>query len=195
MKIIITVLLIVLAFSSYMALTTDFRIRQLQPLPPPKFEAVEYGTPSAPPVALLPAVAEIRPEPQQEVIYVSEIDDEEDLYAEEVEEDWKDKSEETYPKYASNNSIEQEIAEVFGTESRIALAVARAESGLNPRAINRNKDGSRDVGIFQINDRHGWDDEGLLDWRENIRIAKELRDRRGWGEWVVYNNGTYRNFL
>jgi len=194
MKIIISGLLIVLAFSSYMALTTDYRIKAVQLSAPPKYETAEYAMPPAPPIAPLPAMAEIRPEPQQEVIYVSTID-EEDLDAEEVEEDWKDKPKETYPKYASNNSIEQEIVEVFGAESRIALAVAKAESGLNPRAINRNRDGSRDIGIFQINDRHGWEDEELLDWRGNIRIAKELRDRRGWGEWVVYNNGTYRNFL
>ena len=81
MKIIISGLLIVLAFSSYMALTTDRRINPLQSLSLPKLERAEYVTPPAPPVA--PAPVKIKPEPQQEVFHFYEIEiEEEDLDAE-----------------------------------------------------------------------------------------------------------------
>jgi len=93
------------------------------------------------------------------------------------------------------NPIMQEIADVFGEEYRLAIAVAMAESELNPTAMNVNMDGSRDIGIFQINERHGWNEEELFDWRTNISIAKYLRDRSGWSTWVAYNNGTYKRYL
>lgn len=35
----------------------------------------------------------------------------------------------------------------------LAVRVAKCESGLNPKAINTNTDGSKDRGIFQINDK------------------------------------------
>jgi len=172
MKFIISSLFIILICSLFMALKTDYKTAQ-----PAKEIQLEE-------VAKIPEeVQEAAPEPPQEEVYDGE--NEEYLDTEEIQED--------QPPYFSN--IETEIADVFGAESRIALAVAKAESGLNPRAINRNTNGSKDVGIFQINDRHGWSDEELLDWKNNIRIAKELRDRRGWSEWVVYSNGSYINYL
>ena len=39
------------------------------------------------------------------------------------------------------------------------IRLAKCESTLNPRAINVNSNGSRDLGIFQINDIHGLSDE------------------------------------
>lgn len=183
MKYIISCLLIILAFSSYMALTTDYRFKSAEGKSQP---AIKESVP--------PVTVEIAPEPPPEIPPTesenSEIDDE---YSDAEEIPADDPAD--LPDYSTGNSIETEIADVFGAESRIALAVAKAESGLNPKAINRNRDGSRDMGIFQINDRHGWSDEERLDWRTNIRIAKELYDSRGWNEWAVYNNGTYRNYL
>jgi len=103
--------------------------------------------------------------------------------------------EEYTPEYSESNTVEEEISAVFGAESRIAMAIAQAESGLNPNAVNRNKNGTKDIGIFQINDSHGFTEEERFDWKTNIRIAKDLRDSNGWGEWSAYNNGSYRNFL
>ena len=188
MKYIITALLIVMAFSGYMALTMDNRSKSAQAECQPVLEVhFEEIAPEAP--------AEITREPPPperppEEIEDSELDDEySDTQAIPADEP------EDLPDYSSSNSIEEEIAEVFGAEHKIAMAIAKAESGLNPRAINRNRDGSKDIGIFQINDRHGWSDEDRFDWKTNIRIAKELRNRRGWTEWAVYNNGSYRNYL
>ena len=188
MKYIITALLIVLAFSGYMALTMDNKSKSAQAECQPVLEIhFEEIAPEAP--------AEITREPPPperppEEIEDSEIDNEysntESIRVEQPED---------LPDYSSNNSIETEIAEVFGAEHKIAMAIAKAESGLNPGAVNRNRDGSRDIGIFQINDQHGWSEAERLDWKTNIRIAKELRDRRGWNEWAVYKNGSYRYYL
>lgn len=188
MKIIISSLLVVLVFASYMALTTGCKVQPAVVIP--EIETA-VAVPPAPPPMFPISPPEIKPQPQPSETYTYETKDED----EDEDADQKDRSEETQPAYVSNNSIEQEIADVFGSESRLALAVAKAESSLNPMAVNRNRNGSKDIGIFQINDRHGWSDEELFDWRTNIRIAKELRDSRGWREWVVFNNGTYKQFL
>jgi len=45
----------------------------------------------------------------------------------------------------------QEAAERYGVNPYILYAIAKTESGLNPRAFNRNKDGSYDIGLMQIN--------------------------------------------
>lgn len=39
----------------------------------------------------------------------------------------------------------------YRVSSQLLYAIARTESGLNPRAIGRNRDGSRDIGLMQIN--------------------------------------------
>lgn len=42
-------------------------------------------------------------------------------------------------------------------------AIARVESGLDPSALNRNRDGSYDYGLMQINSR--WQEELTGNWR------------------------------
>ncbi|NEX63359.1 lytic transglycosylase domain-containing protein [Noviherbaspirillum galbum] len=42
----------------------------------------------------------------------------------------------------------------YGINPYLLAAIAKTESGLNPRAINRNKNGSYDVGLMQINSAH-----------------------------------------
>lgn len=41
-----------------------------------------------------------------------------------------------------------------GLPEGLLLAIANTESGLNWRALNRNADGSYDIGVMQINSRH-----------------------------------------
>lgn len=41
----------------------------------------------------------------------------------------------------------------YGTNAQVLYAIAQQESSLNPRALNRNVDGSIDVGLMQINSR------------------------------------------
>lgn len=80
-------------------------------------------------------------------------------------------------------------------ERRHALAVARCESGLRNVPGARNADGSRDWGIFQLNDGAGqWSRSTLallggtpsttLDPPWNVRAARRLWARRGWQPWT-----------
>jgi len=173
MKYIIGCLMIILAYSSYMALTTSGKQAVASILPNVNTETNEVNeTPKAVevPEPQVPVETKEDPPPQY--------DSDENVYEE-----------------PHVNPIVQEIADVFGNEYRLAIAVAMAESGLNPNAINYNRDGSRDIGIFQINEHHGWNQEDLFNWRANIAIAKELRDTIGWTAWSAFNNGTYRKYL
>lgn len=56
----------------------------------------------------------------------------------------------TKEKIAGLIRYEAEKAEV---DPELAVAVAKAESNLSPTAINKNTDGSRDRGLFQINEK------------------------------------------
>lgn len=44
-----------------------------------------------------------------------------------------------------------EAAERYQVNSALLYAIARTESGLNPLAVGRNRNGSRDIGLMQIN--------------------------------------------
>ena len=81
----------------------------------------------------------------------------------------------------------------------IGVAVAMAESGGNPRAVNRaNSNGSSDHGLFQINSIHGsllktGDPYNPVD---NARMALKVYKDAGnsWRPWSVFKSGSYRKF-
>jgi soluble lytic murein transglycosylase-like protein len=67
----------------------------------------------------------------------------------------------------------------------LLVAIARTESSLNPVAIGRNANGSRDIGLMQINSawlpalsRHGIGESELLDPCTNIHV----------GAWILADN-------
>lgn len=88
------------------------------------------------------------------------------------------------------------------TNLTLAVAVAMAESGGDPRATNRNTNGSTDLGLWQINDRV-WD--GLLKtgaWTDpdaNARMAYAIwsqeSDSRKWKDWVTFNRGMHLQYM
>lgn len=74
------------------------------------------------------------------------------------------------------------ITEVFGEEAPNAFNILYCENrGLRPDAINHNRNGSIDEGIFQINSIHGQSD--MLNWKKNIDFAYKLFKRGGWSQW------------
>lgn len=81
-----------------------------------------------------------------------------------------------------------------------AVAVALAESGGDATATNtKNKDGSTDYGLWQINSVHKTD-LASGNWRDpndNARMAFNVWSRAGrkWTPWVAYNNGRHLPFM
>lgn len=90
----------------------------------------------------------------------------------------------------SSAEVEQLIRDVFpdNVENK-AIEVAKCESTLNPLAIGRNTNGSRDYGVFQFNSGGTLQEymsgpAEALDAEANINAALELYNDRGWQPWV-----------
>lgn len=92
-------------------------------------------------------------------------------------------------------TIEEKIRRVFPEAPDVMLAIAKAESGLDPNATNVNKNGSSDIGIFQINSVHGYDDLSLFDPDTNIEAARKVYEKQGLTAWTVFKTGVYKKFL
>lgn len=90
-------------------------------------------------------------------------------------------------------SLETLIREAFPECPGLMVAIAKAESGMKPEAVNRNRNGSVDRGLFQINSIHKY--TNLEDPTENIKAARAIFDSQGITAWAAYNNGSYKQFL
>lgn len=73
----------------------------------------------------------------------------------------------------------------YGIPEKVLKAVAKTESGFNVNAVNRNKNGSHDIGIMQINsawlptlEKYGINEESLKDACTNVKV----------GAWILSNN-------
>ena len=80
-------------------------------------------------------------------------------------------------------------------ESRIMLAIAKAESGLKETAKNRK---STARGVFQIiaGTWYGYDCIGdKYNWKDNTKCAIKIMQRSGYSQWEVFNNGSYLRYL
>jgi hypothetical protein len=78
-----------------------------------------------------------------------------------------------------------EAASRYGLSVELLQAIARAESGLNSQAIGRNPDGSRDIGLMQINSAwlptlaaHGISEQDLLHPCTSLQV----------GAWILAGN-------
>ncbi len=99
-----------------------------------------------------------------------------------------------------NKDIARYICQKFGLENcKIALAVAKAESGLNCNAVNINKNGTADIGVFQLNTVHlnknGWSLEKMGGCYSNVDLAYQLWLEQGWGAWVAYTNNSWLSMV
>lgn len=78
-----------------------------------------------------------------------------------------------------------EVAGWYGVNVHLLYAIAKTESGLNPNAMNRNKNGSYDIGLMQINSswlptlrKYGVTEERLKDPCVNLQV----------GAWILAQN-------
>ena len=79
----------------------------------------------------------------------------------------------------------KEAATRYGVNEQLLYAIAKTESGLNPSAINRNKNGSYDIGLMQINSswfpvlrKYGLSEAHVWDPCTNIQV----------GAWILAQN-------
>lgn len=84
-----------------------------------------------------------------------------------------------------NAACFKEAAARYGVPSSLLMAISRVESSGNPRAINRNTDGSYDIGHMQINSRwipalqrYGITERDLFDACTNTYV----------GAWILAQN-------
>jgi len=93
-----------------------------------------------------------------------------------------------------------DAAQRYQVSSALLYAIARTESGLNPQAVGRNGNGSRDIGLMQINSAwlptlasHGINERDLFEPCTNIHVGAWLLadsfSRRGatWDAVGAYN--------
>jgi len=73
----------------------------------------------------------------------------------------------------------------YGVNAELLYAMARTESGLDPRAVGHNRNGSRDIGLMQINSawlpqlsKHGIAERDLFDPCTSIHV----------GAWILAGN-------
>ena len=96
------------------------------------------------------------------------------------------------------SAVKQYWPGITANDVPVAVAIALAESSGNTEAINKsNRNGTKDWGLFQINDVN-WNGESAsqrVDVQTNIRKAAEVKIRQGWGAWSVVDSGRYRSFL
>jgi soluble lytic murein transglycosylase-like protein len=96
----------------------------------------------------------------------------------------------------------EDAGQYYGVSPQLLWAIAKVESNFNPKAINRNKNGTYDIGLMQINSswlpylkKHGIDPSLLWDPCYNAHVgAMVLRhciDTYGYGWRAVdcYNKG------
>lgn len=79
----------------------------------------------------------------------------------------------------------EEAAARYGVNPYLLYAIAKTESGLNPKAMNRNKNGTYDLGLMQINSswfrtlrKYGIEEQHLLDPCTSIHV----------GAWILAQN-------
>lgn len=85
----------------------------------------------------------------------------------------------------ANATCWEAASEGYGIPEKVLKAVAKTESGFNVNAVNRNKNGSHDIGIMQINsawmptlEKYGINEESLKDACTNVKV----------GAWILSNN-------
>jgi lysozyme-like protein len=105
-------------------------------------------------------------------------------------------------KYSVEQMESLAVTEGFAAENaRVMAAIAEAESSGNPHATNRNRNGSVDYGLTQINTIHdvhfgeGWARQALNPHKAFAHAHVIWKQAGGFHPWTTYNNGAYKLYL
>ena len=99
--------------------------------------------------------------------------------------------EEVIPELSVQEHVISIMKDEYGldwTEIADALSIIRCESRWNPYAINKNKGGSYDLGLWQINEKyHEIERECAFDVFCSTRFAMDIYQSWGsWKAWICY---------
>jgi len=101
------------------------------------------------------------------------------------------------PPASSKQEIIEYIVEVFGEDAPEAFNVLYCENRtLNPSAVNVNRNGTRDLGVFQLNDGYHGGEENF-DYKTNIDKAYKIFEAHGkkWTAWTCSHRVDQKNYL
>lgn len=83
-----------------------------------------------------------------------------------------------FPSVALGESCFDQAGDRYRVAPHLLRAIAKQESGMNPKVVHTNKDGTKDYGLMQINDRwmshlnqFGISKESLMDPCQNIHVS------------------------
>lgn len=86
--------------------------------------------------------------------------------------------ENSYNSYGAENNYFIEAGRYYNVDPRLLWCVAKVESNLNPNAVNKNTNGTYDIGMMQVNTVHlptlakfGITKQALFDTRTNIFVG------------------------
>ena len=99
----------------------------------------------------------------------------------------------------SKNQIIADYIRTKNWDYSVAIRVAKSENAWNwtksfdCNRVHVNADGSRDRGLFQINDRAHPDlsDDDAFDCFKNTDYSHRMWVTQGWTPWCAYTNGSY----
>lgn len=87
----------------------------------------------------------------------------------------------------------------MGQNLYICVSVAMAESAGRTDAVNKNDNGTEDVGVWQINDVHSllWAarQDDRTDPVQNAKYMFSISAGMSWGPWSTYTNGSYQKYM
>jgi len=90
-------------------------------------------------------------------------------------------------------------ASEYGVDPDVLVAVIWAESGMNPRAIHRNQNGTTDYGLCQFNDYWYKDvispEEALKKPEKAVRVMCEAWQKGRANDWVAFRTKKYLAYL
>ena len=91
------------------------------------------------------------------------------------------------------------VASKYRVDADVLVAVIWAESGMNPKAILRNTNGTTDYGLAQFNDYWYKDKISPYDALNNPELAVNVMCKQ-WengrqSDWIAYRNKSYIKYL
>jgi len=104
-----------------------------------------------------------------------------------------DLDKETTKSVSSPEALSDKIKRTFPEEPETMIAIAKAESSFRADAVNVNRNGTKDCGVFQVNEIHGYDCEWLKDIDNNLLAAREVYEKQGLTAWMTYTYAIKHN--